>query len=348
MRSAKISIIVPILNTAQYLKTAIGSLQNQTLHDIEIICVDNGSSDDSVKIIESLQKADSRIKLIIRPGGRQGHARNEALKITKGEYVGFVDSDDHVDADFFEKLLSNARVFSSEISIGNMVFHDEKSKRNESFWITDVVNSFGYPEPTVVITVADKTRIVNANSSCNKIFSMDFLRKYNIRFPEGLAFEDNLFNLQTTFCASRIAVRNDTFYYYVQRARADSTTDEALRQEHALDIFTIGRMMYDFLQQQPGFSRRGPWMKAYFQYMVLNHYLAMLWRQNIRNRDHFISAIREQLIEISPGRILQLSGWKHVIPLLAIRTIRNGSLLNLILFYRPKEILRRIIRAFKR
>ena len=106
MGNVKISIIVPVFNVEKYLSECLNSLINQTLKDIEIICVDDGSTDSSPSILEEFRNKDERIKVIRQENSGVSVARNNGLAIAQGEYVGFVDSDDWVDADFFEKLYS--------------------------------------------------------------------------------------------------------------------------------------------------------------------------------------------------------------------------------------------------
>ena len=98
----KISIIVPVYNREKLIKRCLDSLLNQTLKDIEIICVNDSSTDNSEKIIK--QYTDSRIKLITIPHSGPSVCRNKGMEIASGEYIGFTDSDDWVDLDFFEKL----------------------------------------------------------------------------------------------------------------------------------------------------------------------------------------------------------------------------------------------------
>ncbi len=107
MRKEKlISIIVPVYNTEEYIKRCIDSILKQTYKNLEIICVDDGSSDSSGKILDQLGMEDSRVKVIHNPRSGVSHTRNTALKAATGEYVGFVDSDDYIAPDMYQKMLS--------------------------------------------------------------------------------------------------------------------------------------------------------------------------------------------------------------------------------------------------
>lgn len=109
MNYPKVSIIVPVYNVEKYLSKCLNSLINQTLREIEILCVDDGSTDNSAKILENFVQKDCRVKVFSQKNSGQSVARNVAIEHASGEYLGFVDSDDWVDLDYFEKLYSAAK-----------------------------------------------------------------------------------------------------------------------------------------------------------------------------------------------------------------------------------------------
>ena len=101
-----VSIIVPVYNTEEYLQKCLDSLTNQTLKNIELICVNDGSTDNSLKILQDNAIKDDRIKIINQENKKQGAARNAGMQVATGEYIGFVDSDDYVDLYYFERLVN--------------------------------------------------------------------------------------------------------------------------------------------------------------------------------------------------------------------------------------------------
>ena len=107
-----ISVIVPVYNTGKYLKTCLNSLVNQTFHDIEIICVNDGSTDKSAEIVQQYHN----IKIINQKNQGLSVARNAGIEAATGEYIGFVDSDDWVDLDFFEKLYNSITKYNADIA----------------------------------------------------------------------------------------------------------------------------------------------------------------------------------------------------------------------------------------
>lgn len=120
----KISIIVPVYNVEQYLPRCIHSLRNQTLHDIEVILVDDGSSDGSSQICDQMATEDCRIKVIHKLNEGAGKARNAALEIATGEYIGFVDSDDFVEKEMFETLYNKANEYEADLVMSGVSYVD--------------------------------------------------------------------------------------------------------------------------------------------------------------------------------------------------------------------------------
>ena len=133
----KISVIIPCYNVEKYLRECLDSVVNQTLKDIEIICVNDGSTDGTQKILEEYAQKDDRILLINKPNGGLSLARNTGMEKMRGEYVAFLDSDDWVDLDFYEKLYNAAKQNGADSAIGCTVyFLDEKNIVNGYITVT--------------------------------------------------------------------------------------------------------------------------------------------------------------------------------------------------------------------
>lgn len=216
-----VSVIVPIYNVEQYLSKCIESIINQTLSNIEIILVDDGSTDNSGTIAGFYEKKDSRIKVIHKKNGGQGSARNKGIEIAIGEYIGFVDSDDWVDLDMYEVLYKEAKnscsdiaicsrkVFDGENQIKTIVKPENNIIENVNENILDyIVNQLLYSHTVVVY---------------NKIYKSNIIKDNKIFFKEvrEVGSEDALFNFQILFYTNRIVVKNKVFHN--QLAREGST-----------------------------------------------------------------------------------------------------------------------------
>lgn len=207
MTEILVSVIVPFYNREKYLEKCLTSLVNQTLKDIEIICVDDGSSDNSMEIVRGFASKDARIKIIQQKNLKQGAARNAGVNIAQGEYIGFVDSDDWVDSDYFEKLYNTAKKYDSDISLADVIrVGNGKSKRR--FNITD---------EKFYTSLQDKTDINKQwKEGCptNKLYRKSLLDKYDIKFPEGVYYEDKIYTTKAIYYANGIVTVPSVAYYY--------------------------------------------------------------------------------------------------------------------------------------
>ena len=130
--SVKVSIIIPVYNTEKYLRKCLDSVCNQTLQDIEIICVNDCSPDDSLEILKEYASNDNRIKIInFTENKGVAVARNTAIEQANGEYIGFVDSDDYVDLDFYEKLYNTAKSENAELVVGKTQMENENGVKQK-------------------------------------------------------------------------------------------------------------------------------------------------------------------------------------------------------------------------
>jgi len=215
----KVSIVVPVYNVEMYLEKCLDSVINQTLKDIEIIIINDGSTDNSLQIIKKYEKIDERI-IVINNGSNKGlgKTRNIGLSIAKGEYIGFVDSDDWIDNRMFEILYENAKIFKTDITISPVhVFDDnsgEFSYDDNYFTLASLDNSFDN-RPFNHLKNKDVFFLIPV-MAFNKIYRREFIKYF--KFLESLLFEDNSFFYQAYLNAERVSiVRNFLYYYRVNR-----------------------------------------------------------------------------------------------------------------------------------
>ncbi|MBO5833511.1 MAG: glycosyltransferase [Alphaproteobacteria bacterium] len=213
----KISVIVPVYNTEpDFLDAALNSLFNQTMSDLEIIVVDDGSSNkDTLKYLNRI-KSDSRIKFIRQKNMGQSVARNSALDIATGDYIGFLDSDDWLDNDFYETLYKQCETNDSDVACGVLriveKFNTHSIDKHPTCVINDLSSALSY---------------ITNGSVCSKLFKHKLFQ--NIRFPSGLYYEDNLTLLELLFGAKSVSFNNMVFYHY--RSNPNSTVHDNKRHE---------------------------------------------------------------------------------------------------------------------
>lgn len=206
--SPKISIIVPVYNVEQYLERCLDSLINQTLDDIEIICINDGSTDNSLQILENFKQKDNRIKIITQENAGLSQTRNNGIKIATGEYIGFVDSDDWVSLDFYENLYNAATKYNCDFATTNIT--KVKGERHKKFLtFSNVQIASDYLDKLVLFKCPD------FNYVWNKIYKTSELKKYNLEFMKGLAFEDIVFSPQALYYLKKgVTVPNSQYYYF--------------------------------------------------------------------------------------------------------------------------------------
>lgn len=213
-----ISVIVAVYNTEKYLKKCFDSIISQTYSNLEIILVDDGSTDNSVQICEQYLKEDARFQLLTKENGGQGSARNLALGVVKGDYIGFIDSDDFIASDMYEHLVSlaikeNADIVGCEtykIDQNDNIEFKAKTQKNHTF------NNF-----EAIGALINDTNILDT-STCNKLFKANILK--DLRFPEVRAFEDDEF-IYKAFCFSKKIIQSpEPKYYYLTRENSTMTS----------------------------------------------------------------------------------------------------------------------------
>ncbi len=217
MDNAKISIIVPVYNIDKYLEKSVDSLINQTYKNLEIILIDDGSSDNSPQICDDFAKKDSRVKVIHQKNKGVSAARNAGLEVVQGDYIGFCDGDDIPDKDMFEFLLKTAEEDNADISICEVRFaFEDGSIRNiatgeQKTW--DNNESF----------LCDFFRGSVGMSTYTKLFKSEICK--GVKYPEDCKTnEDKYFCFLTALNAKKISSRSEAKYTYFRRAGSSSIT----------------------------------------------------------------------------------------------------------------------------
>ncbi len=203
----KLSIIVPVYNAEEFLEKCLMSLKNQTLKDIEILLVDDGSTDNSYEICKSFEASDSRIRVFKQENSGQSAARNRALSVSKGEYIAFADSDDWVDCDFYEKLLEAAIRYGADIACGSVIREKKSAGKIR-------VN---YKEEKVYLRAQEKIDAAGVPNMCyvwNKVYRAGFLKSIDLRFVNGMVFEDTDFVTRAVYYSNKIVTVPNTYYHY--------------------------------------------------------------------------------------------------------------------------------------
>ena len=224
----KISVIIPVYNVEKYLARCLDSVIAQTFSDIEIICINDGSTDNSAEILSEYAKKDKRIKIITQENSGLSIARNVGLEHISGQYVCFIDSDDWVDKNYLEVLFNLLSISGADIAMAGM----------------RLVNGDCTSDNTTPNMVASDlgTKLNNFpnGSVCDKLFKTELFKANAIRFPCGRYYEDNIILLKLALLSSAVAFTNSVSYYYFMNpagiCRSVSPQQHKKRQEDKLYI----------------------------------------------------------------------------------------------------------------
>ncbi len=204
----KVSVIIPVYNVEKYLRQCLDSVVHQTLKDIEIICVDDGSSDSSVSILEEYKKQDARIQIICQKNAGAGAARNAGLRIAKGDYLSFLDSDDFFEPDMLEEAYQTAETYQADFVVfGSDQFHMDKQDFVSVSWVMRMKDippymPFGYRQLT------DNVFKTFVGWAWDKLYKRSFVLEHDLWFQEQRTSNDMLFVFSALVTAKRIAVLN--------------------------------------------------------------------------------------------------------------------------------------------
>ena len=207
----KISVIIPVYNTGKYLERCIDSIIHQTYKDLDIIIVDDGSQSETADICDEMTTLDSRIRVFHKQNEGVSVARNYGLSQVVGDYIGFVDSDDWIALDMFERLLSKMRQNTADIVYCDaLTIWDNGREEFDTF--TNIIDSQGINRSAITPSVLFEM----AGSVCRGLYRRDVLE--GVQFPIGLKFsEDRFFNLQVLSKCNNIYYLKEAFYYRYMR-----------------------------------------------------------------------------------------------------------------------------------
>ena len=226
-----ISIIVPVYNTSKYLEKCLYSLMNQTIKNIEIIVVNDGSTDNSLEIINKIAKEDERIKVYNKKNGGVSSARNYGIEKSTGKYIGFVDSDDYVREDMYEILKKNLEDNSVDMSICRWYLVENEIKRECNF-----------KTENIVLNSEDAINVLLSHSSFDNFVVTKLYKRElfdNIRFDEGKLLEDLLIMYKLINKSKLISLCSEPLYYYVQRNNSSTNNLNKELDEKCFDAFVV-------------------------------------------------------------------------------------------------------------
>ena len=218
-KNIDISVIVPIYNVEEYLEECLNSIKNSTKKNIEIIMINDGSTDDSGKIAEKFAKNNENFYYYYEENKGLGHARNYGVSLAKGKYIAFVDSDDIISHDMYEKLYNEAEKNNSDLAICNVARFN-----SENIWASSlqkrIFATCNIIENTHIIKYPD---LIYDTASWNKIILRSFYEKNNFSFPEDILYEDIPATIPMHYKANNVSIVQNTYYFWRVRDGKDKS-----------------------------------------------------------------------------------------------------------------------------
>lgn len=247
-----VSLLVPIYNVEKYLRECLDSAKSQTLSDIEVICINDGSTDGSPDIIREYMQVDSRFKIIDKPNSGYGASMNQGLDAACGKYISILESDDFFEPDALEKLVNAAEAVEAQVAKANFWFYwSTPEEKNELFELVTA------PMTGHVVNPHKETEIFYLKPSIwSAVYRKDFLEQNGIRFLEtpGASYQDAGFNFKVWASAQRAVFLSDAVLHYRQDNEASSVNSPSkvycVCDEYVeMDRYIEGRKDQEFLKR---------------------------------------------------------------------------------------------------
>ncbi|WP_019241432.1 MULTISPECIES: glycosyltransferase [Bacillus] len=300
MQNKKVSIIIPVYNNEKFLDKCLNSVINQTLNDIEIIIINDGSTDNSLNKLKWYESKYSNIKLLNQPNSGQAVAINRALDLACGEYVAFVDADDYIENNMIETLYKEAKSSNLDLVICNytkvdmdgriLSYNDHSTFDNKLLDRNDLIREFLLNENNLV-----------EGFSWNKLIKMKLFNEFNIRYPH-IKYEDipTIFKILTKIKSCKYI--NDNLYYYVQHN--DSITNTKSIQNVKGYIEAI-EMVNDILKEENLISVYKEDYFIYRSHSLLSEYMVSI--EVVKDSKELTKTFKEIFQSIKINKLLRLN-----------------------------------------
>lgn len=281
-----ISVIIPVYNVQEYLDHCVTSVQNQTYQNIEIVLVDDGSTDGCGEMCEQYTKRDNRILVIHKENGGLSDARNEGMKKAHGQYITFVDSDDMIDRKFIEKLYVALKKSGSDIAFCNYIETNENIIKVEC-QETGTLHTYSNIECLKNLYQPKEHGMTFV--TWGKLYDIRLFRDYGIQFPYGKIHEDTFVTYQIVYYAKCITFLNLPLYYY--RIRPNSIMHSSSPSQHLHGIEATRSACRFFFKNNE---------REVFAYAVNAHFHAyiriLLKMHDILDKDRY-SSVKKQMLQ---------------------------------------------------
>ncbi len=274
----KVSIIVPVYNVEKYIEKCLNSLVKQTMEDIEIIIVNDGSKDNSINVINKfIKQYPEKIQYLEKKNGGLSDARNYGLPYAKGEYIAFLDSDDYVEEDMYEKMYKLAKKENSDMVECDFIWEYPNKQKEDIGQI--------YTNKKQML---EKVRVV----AWNKLIKTNIVIENKITFPKGYRYEDVEFTYKLVPYLNRVSFLKKPCVHYVQRENSISN----LQNERTKEIFNVLDHVLDFYKKNNIYDEYKEELEyIYTRYLLCSSLLRMVKIKNKKIKNKLLEETWEKL-----------------------------------------------------
>ena len=296
----KISVLVPIYNTEKYLSECLSSILGQTLDDIEVICINDGSTDRSFEILCDFACKDTRVKIINKENTGYGNTMNIGLARAKGEYIGIVESDDFIEPDMYKTLYENAKLYNADLVKSNFWTYQD----GEDIYEKGLQEG---PYRKVITPRIDEKRVLLLGQSIwSAIYKKDMILRNNIRFLEtpGASYQDTSFYFITMAVADRVVLLEDAFLHY----RQDNPDSSVKSTGKVFFICDELKKVWDYLETHPKIKECLKYVVPEFQWNV---YQWNVIRLEEKGKFDFLERLYDEFRELNDMNLLKQEWWNN-------------------------------------
>lgn len=319
----KISVLLPIYNAEKFLSKSLGEVLNQTLKDIEFICINDGSTDSSLKMIKDYAGKDERIVVIDKDNHGYGESMNQGLNVAKGKYIAILEPDDFVDNTMYETLYDLAEKYNADVVKSNYYEYETKTDNNTYLEVLE-----GLPYETLINAHLNKSIIHMRPCIWSAIYKREFLEKNHIRFNEtpGASYQDTAFAFKVWVSAERVIFTKDAFLHY----RIDNDNSSVNSSGKIFSICDEFQAMQSFL------NLNYKWRDEYsgiLQVLKLDSYLWNLGRITSEYKEVFFDQMALEFLKAKyegflDKQLFDDGRWKQVENIIDTYMNKNKSLLQ--------------------
>lgn len=229
MKKKLISVIVPCYNVAPYLEKCVASLTGQTYDELEIILVDDGSTDDTGEVCERIRETDSRIKVVHKENGGLSDARNAGIDVALGDYYSFIDGDDFIEPDTYEALIAEMEDASVSMVAGGFIVTDIQGNKT----VAVCPKRMYLTKEEAFLDLFGRKRYIS-QSSCNKLFRKELFQ--NIRYKKGIFNEDMEILPRLLDVSDQVVILNKPIYHYIKKPGSITSSEYSMKRFEAIAI----------------------------------------------------------------------------------------------------------------